>query len=139
MRRSVGSAVVMMMLAGLVRPAWSACGDDLPARWRLEATVRDQRVVFAPRGGPIPLGRLFAIDVVVCPAPGAQTVTQLRVDADMPAHKHGMNYRTTVKPLGDARFGVEGLMFHMPGRWRFLFEIDAAGQALRAEREVELQ
>ena len=32
-----------------------------------------------------------------------------------------MNYRPTVQALGDGRFTAEGLVFHMPGRWRFLF------------------
>jgi hypothetical protein len=49
----------------------------------------------------------------------------LRVDADMPAHRHGMNYRTTVTALGDGRFRAEGLMFHMAGRWRLLFDLPA--------------
>ena len=68
------------------------------------------------------------------PPPGA-----LKVDAEMPAHRHGMNYRTTVQSLGGGRWRADGLMFHMPGRWRFLFELDRAGQPpLRLTQDLDL-
>ena len=50
----------------------------------------------------------------------------LAVDADMPAHRHGMNYRASVTALGDGRFRADGLMFHMAGRWRILFDLPAS-------------
>jgi hypothetical protein len=36
----------------------------------------------------------------VCAAAPARV---LRVDADMPEHRHGMNYRARVSPAGDGR------------------------------------
>jgi hypothetical protein len=63
-------------------------------------------------------GRHFALDVVVCARAGAALPVALRVDADMPAHRHGMNYRPTVRALGDGRYRADGLMLHMAGRWR---------------------
>jgi cytochrome c peroxidase len=44
----------------------------------------------------------------------------------MPEHRHGMNYAPEVKPLGPGRWRAEGLMFHMPGKWEFVFEVRAA-------------
>jgi len=35
-----------------------------------------------------------------------------------------MNYKPEVKPYGSGRFYATGLMFHMPGLWQFLFDID---------------
>ena len=40
----------------------------------------------------------------------------------MPAHRHGMNYRATVSTLSPGVYRAEGLMFHMPGRWRVIFD-----------------
>ena len=57
------------------------------------------------------------------PAPGG-----LRVDADMPAHRHGMNYRAKVSPKGDGRYVAEGLLFHMPGHWRLIFDVERGGK-----------
>jgi hypothetical protein len=54
----------------------------------------------------------------VCPGTGALVAT-----AHMPEHKHGMNYKPVVKPLGNGRFRAEGWLFHMPGRWEFLFDV----------------
>jgi hypothetical protein len=74
-------------------------------------------------GAPIAVGRHFAIDVQVCPADAVLA----RVDATMPEHRHGMNYRPSVKRLGDGRWRVEGLMFHMPGRWALRLDVQAGG------------
>lgn len=120
-----------------LRPAWGlclglaaafsahaapgGCGAHLDGPARQVATLGALTVVFAPRPWPLPVGQHFALDIAVCAAPGTAVPASLRVDADMPAHRHGMNYKPTVQALGDGRFVAEGLMFHMPGRWRFLF------------------
>jgi hypothetical protein len=41
----------------------------------------------------------------------------------MPEHRHGMNYKPGIRPVGAGRFRAEGLMFHMPGRWEFVFDL----------------
>ena len=119
--------------------AAAACGDGLPAQSRLEAGSAELRILFAPRGMPIRVGQHFALEIEVCAPDAAKGSMPLRVDADMPAHRHGMNYRATVKPLGDGRYLAEGLMFHMPGRWRFIFDAGDASRALTATREIVLE
>ena len=42
-----------------------------------------------------------------------------------------MNYRPSVKPLGDGRWRVEGLMFHMPGRWELQLDVRAGERSER--------
>ena len=42
----------------------------------------------------------------------------------MPEHRHGMNYKPEVKRLAPGRWRAEGLMFHMPGKWEFVFTVD---------------
>lgn len=81
-------------------------------------------------GAPVAVGQHFAIELQLCPA----DATLLRVDASMPEHRHGMNYRSSLKDLGDGRWRAEGLMFHMPGRWALRLEVLAAG---RTEQLVE--
>ena len=111
----------LVLLAGTA--AHAACGDRLPAAHRLLAEGDGLQVAFAPRPAPLPLGQHFALDIVVCPAAGQPMPTLLEVDADMPAHRHGMNYRASVTALGDGRFRADGLMFHMAGRWRIVFDL----------------
>ena len=116
------------------------CGAHLAGPARLVALATDGApgakgsagtVVFAPRPWPVPVGRLFSLDITVCPTAGTALPASLRVDADMPAHRHGMNYRPSVTALGNGRFVAEGLMFHMPGRWRLQFQPVGAALATR--------
>ena len=60
------------------------------------------------------------------------------VDADMPEHRHGMNYRARVQALGGGRYRADGLMFHMPGRWRFVFDLQLPQGPLRMTRDLEV-
>ncbi len=122
-------------------PAWAGCGDDLPATQRLLAQTDGLQIAFAPQPAPLPLGRHFALDIVLCPAAGQPMPASLVVDADMPAHRHGMNYRASVMHLGGGRFRAEGLMFHMAGRWRFIFDWPATpgAPARRLTHEIELR
>lgn len=71
------------------------------------------QATWAVDGAPITVGRHFSIDLKLCPLDAVLA----RVDASMPEHRHGMNYRTSLRPLGDGRWRAEGLLFHMPGRW----------------------
>jgi len=69
------------------------------------------------------VGKHFSVDIAACakngPAPKA-----LKIDAQMPEHRHGMNYKPTVKAVGPGRWQAEGLLFHMPGKWEFVFFVE---------------
>ncbi len=78
----------------------------------------------------ISVGEHFALEIAVCPpAPG------LQANAHMPEHRHGMNYRPTLTPAGEGRYRSEGWLFHMPGRWEFVF--DAGGERLTDSLRLE--
>ena len=93
------------------------------------------RVAFKTQPLPIQIGQHFEVHGVICPAAGQPMPTLLRVDADMPAHRHGMNYRASTELQADGRFTSRGLLFHMPGRWRFIFDI--GGTRLSHQLSVE--
>jgi len=125
-------------LCGASALAADECGSALDARARQTIVGAGHVLAFAPRVPPLAVGRHFGLDVVVCPKPGASAPLALRVDADMPAHRHGMNYRPTVQALGQGRWRADGLLLHMPGRWRFVFELSADGRIERLERELDV-
>lgn len=108
-------------------------------------TLSSARYLLVYRTQPalIPVGQHFTMEVAMCAKPNAPAPETFRVDARMPEHRHGMNYRPTVRsraPASDAGdYTVEGLMFHMNGRWEFTFEIGAAGQTDRITHRVEPQ
>lgn len=124
--RLLAGAGLWCLWAGLAQAGEPAapCGPHLAGAARQQAEGRGWVVAFAPRPWPVPVGRHFVLDIAVCPPAGAAAPTTLKVDADMPAHQHGMNYRPTLQARGGGRYTAEGLMFHMPGRWRLLFTVD---------------
>ena len=94
-------------------------------------------VVFATLPPVIEVGRHFTMDIRVC-ADGTPPVLT-RLDADMPEHRHGMNYRPTLAAKDDGRYEAEGLLFHMPGRWRLRFDVEHGGRRTRLATEVVLE
>lgn len=102
-------------------PATALRQGDVQAAWRVS-------------GAPIAVGRHFALDLQVCPA----DATLLRVDATMPEHRHGMNYRPSVRATGDGRWRAEGLMFHMPGRWELRLDVQRGGRTERLLDSITL-
>ena len=81
------------------------------------------------------VSEFFTIEVVTCAKTEAPLPADLRIDAVMPEHKHGMNYRPTVAATGVGRFRAEGLLLHMPGLWEFSFDVrGSAGNEVVRER-----
>jgi cytochrome c peroxidase len=105
----------------------------------LEGTrLESARFVLAFKPEPITVAQHFALEIAAC-AKSAAAPEALKVDAHMPEHRHGMNYAPALKALGPGRWRAEGLMFHMPGKWEFVFEIRAAGATDRLVSSFSLQ
>lgn len=137
-------------------PAWAAwccslllgcgsvqadCGDGLPADRLQKVGAGAVVLAFAPDAWPVPVGEFFALEVHACAAGADGAVPgpgELAVDATMPAHRHGMNYRPRVQSLSPGRWRVDGLMFHMPGRWRLSFELGSGTATRRLAHDIEV-
>jgi cytochrome c peroxidase len=100
--------------------------------------LESPRYVVAFKTEPIAVANHFAMEIAACAKPGHPVPESLKVDAHMPEHRHGMNYAPELKPLGAGRWRVEGLMFHMPGKWEFVFEVRAAGRSDRVAHDFVL-
>ena len=61
-------------------------------------------------------------------------VVALAVDADMPAHRHGMITRPEVSQAEDGSWWARGMIFHMPGAW--VVELEA--QTMEGPRRLEI-
>ncbi len=113
-------AAVAAVAAALTTSPSTAC--PLPPPALQQAAVQLAWQLHTPT---IKVGRHFALDIQLCPAGAAL----LRVDAQMPEHRHGMNYRPSLKQLAPGQWRAEGLLFHMPGRWELVFDVQAAPNA----------
>jgi hypothetical protein len=129
---------VVLCAAAFAARAAGGCGAPLKAAQPWFADGDGARVAFVVRAQPVPVGRHFEIDFVVCQV-AVRSGAAIGVDADMPAHRHGMNYRTRVEALPGGVYRAHGLMFHMPGTWRVIFDLPVEGRTLRATREIEVQ
>jgi hypothetical protein len=75
---------------------------------------------------PIVVGAPFVVNLQVC-AMNGQPIERLSIDATMPAHRHGMNYKTEIAARGDGRYEARGFLFHMPGRWEVTLSVYTGG------------
>lgn len=138
LRGRLTRAACLALACACSAPAAAGCGDALDARARRIVEAKTHTLAFAPLPAPWQAGRHFALEIEVCAHEGASPPLALRVDADMPAHRHGMNYAVTVRRLADGRYRAEGLLFHMPGRWRVRFALSADGRLVQLAHEVEV-
>lgn len=133
--------VAWLMAAFLAPPAHAAaCGETLPQPGRAVIAADGLHLAHAPTLWPLPPDRPFALEIALCDAAtGAPAaVALLQVDADMPAHRHGLNYRVALQQTGPGRYRAEGLLLHMPGRWRLLFDLGPAQAPRRLVRVVDV-
>jgi hypothetical protein len=134
-------AVLAVALSGALWLAAAAPTCMVPpgtaVRERIETA--DVVVLYWTVPAVIEVGRHFAVEALVCTAPGGASVTGVRVDAQMPEHRHGMNYRPQISARGAGRYTAEGLLFHMPGRWQLSFDVDREGRRDRLESDIEVE
>jgi hypothetical protein len=105
----------------------NACEPALKGDGVRKAEGKEYVVAWRADPPVLRVSEFFAVDIAACSKSRAQVPTHVRVDAVMPEHKHGMNYRPTVTAVGDGRFRAEGLLLHMPGLWEIKFDLRRAG------------
>ena len=89
------------------------------------------------------VGEVFAAEITICGG-DASAVEKIQVEAIMPAHRHGMNYLPEITKIEPGRYRADGLLFHMPGKWRidvavFGGKVIGGGRPVRFSRTVILE
>lgn len=116
----------------------AACAQTpctLPAQAGARLVSGPVQLAWRAEPGTIVVGQPFAVLVTLCPA-DAQLQ---RVDATMPEHRHGMNYRPSLQDLGGGRWQAQGLLWHMAGRWELRMDVAAAGATYTLRQGVTLR
>lgn len=67
----------------------------------------------------VAIGEQFSL--VLGPCDADTTIKQ--VDARMPQHGHGMNYKPRLSPQNLKQIKAEGMLFHMPGLWEIIVDV----------------
>jgi len=134
----VGAAGLVTLCLPFCTGIAGACGEALVGPTRTIESA-SYTVVFKTDPSPVEVGKHFAVDFAVCPGGSSGVPGAVRVDASMPEHRHGMNYRPVVTPKPAALYRAEGLLFHMPGRWDLTFDVDASGRVERLTGVLKLE
>jgi YtkA-like protein len=121
-----------LLVALLVVAPAAAC--ELPGGDAQKIQATRYLVLYRTQPAALKVGRHFALEFAVCPTPQS-----VRVDAWMPEHRHGMNYRPTVTATGEGRYKAEGLMLHMAGKWELVFELRAKDSVERVAQVIRLE
>ena len=132
---AIGCATMLTLL--LMAPA-QAC--PLPPGWLTMKSAAKQPVqaAISLRREGITVGQPFAVDLAVCAA-GSLNIERITIDATMPLHRHGMNYKPSLAELGKGRYRAQSFVFHMPGLWRVVVTAYQQGQPIYLKRDFQVQ
>lgn len=117
-----------------------AVTSSTPGAQTLTSAAGTYEVTFVTTPSSIPMNESFEVRGCVRTVNGqSASKVALMVDAAMPEHQHGMNTKPRVEVSADNCFHVDGMLFHMPGRWELYFDITQDGITERAQTEVNLE
>lgn len=101
---------------------------------RIDGELAEAALRFFP--AEIEAGTPFAIEVSIC---GSGKPTVIQVDAHMPAHRHGMNYKPRLTETGPGRYRAEGFLFHMPGQWEVFVDVRSGERSERLAHRLAVE
>ncbi len=92
---------------------------------------RKVSVLFEQPTSSIKVSQAFSLTALLCPKEEGASVIRASVDASMPEHQHGMNYKPKIQLTDDPALlasgtrllSAQGLVFHMPGKWQIEFQV----------------
>jgi hypothetical protein len=130
--------------AGLIALAGSCRGPRDPSAapvqpgevWH-EAASATWRVRWRAEPWPPPFGQTARL-VLQVEGPEGGFPAELRADAGMPEHGHGLLRRPRVESRGGGHFALENLYLHMPGTWRVHLDLGRDGIFERVELVLEV-
>jgi hypothetical protein len=134
-------ALPPLLLAALAGTAPALAEGVCPSEGQGFQRLRsaDAEVAYRWEPAELKVGQFFEAEVVACRAPGPEPVGEIAIDAAMPAHGHGMNYRPAAKRTGAGHYRFTGLMLHMPGTWQITFDLVQGTKRTRLAYEVKLR
>ena len=117
-RQAAAAALLLLMLP---------YSDVLAEEWKSERGA--YTVSFNSSIDPIEINRIHSWTLAIQSDGEPVSGAALTITGGMPAHDHGMPTRPRVTDeLGAGKYLLEGMRFHMNGRWEVAIEIEAEGR-----------
>lgn len=89
---------------------------------------------------PVPLNQMHSWVITLRSAAGQPLESaSILVEGGMPAHDHGLATRPQVtSALGNGRYLLEGVRFHMAGEWLLQLQVEHQGQRYLVDVALQL-
>lgn len=117
-KRAAGAVLLLFLL-----PVTDALSDT----W--SSTQGVYEISYESLLDPIEINRIHSWILTVTSDGEPVTGAVITASGGMPVHDHGMPTRPRITgELGDGRYRLEGMRFHMNGEWQISVEIDANGR-----------
>ncbi len=130
----IAAALALMFAA----PAWADCPLDLGRGGGWVVFSGHYMIAFRPDPLQIEVGKPFSLIMNIC-TKSNEPAELVAVNAEMPEHKHGMNYKPTIVAGKDGRYRADGMLFHMPGRWEIDFDVRSGEEIERLSHDILLK
>lgn len=128
-RLSIGAMATLACLG-------TAQACEIPNGWSaMDGGAATVEVILNQSAKAAKIGKRFDLELIVC-GDEVEAVERVVVDANMPAHRHGMNYRPIVTTLDAGRYKASGMLFHMPGEWQIVVDTFSAQTTRRHVLDV---
>ena len=120
----------VLLIAGLLCTPMSmfACGLEDAARVSSDDGFT---LFYRLKSPPLLTASHFSMQFRICRGDTGISVERFMLDASMPAHGHGTNYRPSAEAVGPGAWRVRGMLLHMPGEWELRFAVRDAGVTTR--------
>jgi len=128
------------MVALILTPVGGCRVEPEPALDSATTASGDYTVRYEFEPDPIPRNEHFVMHVLLSRKDGLEFAPGLSVvvDADMPAHGHGINTQPEVTMVSPGVYKVEGLLFHMGGQWELFVDVMEDGIPDRATIRIKM-
>ncbi len=108
----------------------------------LESNAGTYVLHVSPAPAELPDNEPFRLEVWIADAARPHEIArdvELSLAAAMPEHGHGMNRVPKATKRDDGSFLVEGMLFHMTGRWELYLDVTRGAVTERAQCDVVLE
>ncbi len=140
MVRRIYIALVLLLATGLCSaPVWAEDGNEARADFII-ATEGGKQLAVHSEVSPVQINRMHSWRLRLSDAAGAPVSgAEILVQGGMPEHDHGLPTQPAVTgEIAPGIYLLQGVRFHMPGRWLMEFSIRLNGDADSASLEFAL-
>ena len=130
------AALAATLCLGLVSTSQACDLRTLPGGHALLKPGAAMQLAYATQPPKVESDKMFSVVIHLC---SRQAIERITVDAHMPEHRHGMNYKPRMVQNPDGSYHATGFLFHMPGKWEFVFEVRADGEVERFSHAVMVE